>query len=312
MALRNLLRSSHLAGPDDLPTLATAAGQALGAVSATVYLADYDQVMLIPLIAPRSVVEEPMPIEGTLAGRAYADLRQQVSAAGDRPTLWTPILDGTERLGVLRLEFPVNNHLGDPLPSECQDVASLLAELVITRSLYGDSVERARRRKGMSLSAELLWRLLPPLTFISPRVAIAGVVAPAEEVAGDSFDYAMNGGTLHVAVLDGMGHGMEATLLSAVAVGALRNARRAGAGLGATVRSMEAEIATQFGGDKFVTGIFGELDVASGWWRWITCGHPPAMLLRGGRVVKTLDSAICAPVGLGLLPEHPPVGEERL
>ncbi len=109
-----------------------------------------------------------------------------------------------------------------------------------------------------------------------------------------------------------MGHGLEATLLSAVAVAALRNARRGGLDLAGTVAAMDAEIASQFGPDKFVTGIVGQLDLATGWWRWTTCGHPPALLVRAGRVVKTLDSVIGAPLGLGLLEQHPEIGQERL
>src|SRR4051812_34101107 len=47
--LQVLLRSSHLAGPDDLPALVSAAGEQLGAARAVLYLADYDQLLLVPL-----------------------------------------------------------------------------------------------------------------------------------------------------------------------------------------------------------------------------------------------------------------------
>ena len=177
-----------------------------------------------------------MPVEGTLAGRAFSDLAQHVTTTGAGRALWTPLLDGTERLGVLQLEIGTDVEVDEDLLQVCADVAALLAELVITRSLYGDAVERARRSAPMSLPAELQWRLLPPLTFVSPRAAVAGILAPAHDVAGDSFDYALNGDVLHVAVVDAMGHGLESTLLAAVAVGgaAQRPAARAGpAGHGA-------------------------------------------------------------------------------
>jgi len=156
------------------------------------------------------------------------------------------------------------------------------------------------------------WRLLPPLTFVSPRFSIAGVLAPADDVAGDSFDYAANGDVAQVAIIDAMGHGLEAALLAAVTISTLRNARRSGADLKSTVATIDSILAAQFGPDKFVTGIFGELDTANGWWRWTTCGHPPALLVRGGRVVRTLDSIIGPPLGLGLLEPDPPMGSERL
>ena len=313
-ALRVLLRTTHLAGPGDLPALVDAAGRALGAPRAVLYLVDYDQVQLVPLLAAGAAAAPPraVAVEGTLAGRAFSDVAQHVTTAGERRALWTPLLDGTERLGVLQLELPADTELDDDLLHTCNYVAALLAELVMTRSLYGDAVEQARRRVPMTLPAELQWGLLPPLTFVSPRVAVSGILAPTEEVAGDSFDYALNGDVLHVALVDAMGHGLESTLLSSVAIGALRNARRAGLVLPQTVQAMDAALSAHFGPDKFVTGIVGELDVTTGWWRWATCGHPAALLVRGGQVVKELDAVVGVPLGLGLLQDDVDVGAERL
>lgn len=313
-ALRVLLRASHLSGPDDLPALVHAAGAALGVERAVLYLVDYDQVQLVPLVAAGEQGDGPqaVPVEGTLAGRAFSDTTQHVTTTAHGRGLWTPLLDGTERLGVLQLEVGADVELDGELLQTCTDVAALLAELVMTRALYGDAVERARRRVPMTLPAELQWRLLPPLTFVSPRVAVSGVLAPTEQVAGDSFDYALNDGVLHVAVVDAMGHGLESTLLAAVAVAALRNARRGGLPLAGTVEAMDAALSAQFGPDRFVTGIVGELDTATGWWRWATCGHPPALLVRGGRVVKELDAVVGVPLGLGLLRGAVDVGAERL
>jgi stage II sporulation SpoE-like protein len=318
-ALQFLLRSSHLAGPDDLPELVSTAGEHLGAVLAVVYVPDYEQISLVPLrfgkLCTHSDGESSgessggrLDIESTLAGRAFADVQQRCRDT----TVWTPVLDGTERLGVLQLEFPSAVSLDDELLRACADTAALVAELVTTRSLYGDFVERARRRRGLSLSAEMQWHQLPPLTFVCPRAAISGILMPAEEVAGDCFDYALNDGTLHVAIMDGMGHGLQATLLSTVAISALRNARRAEADMSGIVRAMEHAIAAHFGPGQFVTAIVGELNLTTGWWQWVTCGHPPALIVRDARVVKQLDSVINAPIGVGFIGDQPKVGRERL
>ena len=313
--LRGLLRSAHLAGADDLPVLVAAAGGQLTAERAVLYLVDYDQLELVPLHPPAgpAAAAATVPIEGTLAGRSFTDVRQHTgTTSNDRRAVWTPVVDGSERLGVLLLDFAADVEVDDELRAACRDVADLVAELVVTRSLYGDAVERARRRTPMTIPAEMQWRLLPPLTLTTRRVAIAGGLAPTAEVAGDSFDYALNGDIAHVAIFDAMGHGMEAALLAAVAISTLRNSRRGGLDLSGTVRRVDTEIAAQFGPDKFLTGIIGELNLVTGCWSWSSCGHPPALLLRGGRVVKTLDTVIGAPLGLGLLSEHPEIGEERL
>lgn len=312
-ALQLLLRASHLASPDDLPGLVTRAGMALGARDAIAYVVDYDQVLLVPLtLAVGTSAPETVAIEGTLAGRAYSNVEQQVSTAGGGPLLWVPLLDGTHRVGLLQLDFPEGTPVDDALRAACNDLATLVAELVLARTQYGDAIEAARRRSGMSVPAELQWQLLPPLTFVAPRVTVAGVLAPTAEVAGDSFDYAVNGETTWVALVDAMGHGMEATLLSAVAMATLRNARRRGVDLVGSLRLVDTEIATHFGEDKFVTGIIGELNASTGWWHWGSFGHPPALLVRGGQVVKELDGGVNPPLGLGLLDGEPERGRERL
>lgn len=310
-ALQLLLRSSHLTGPDDLPELVSRAAAEFGADGGVVFVADYDQVLLVPLAGPEGDTTT-VPIDGTLAGRAFSDVVQHLTATPEAVVLWTPVLEGTDRMGVLQLLLPPGTVVDDALRDAAQDLATLVAELVVTRAAYGDAIEQARRLKPMTLPAELQWRLLPPLTFVSARAAVSGILAPTSEIAGDSFDYASNGGTLHVAVLDAMGHGLEATLLVTVAVGAMRTARREGLDLPDTARRMDAALAGQFGSDRFVTGVLGELDTTTGWWRWLTCGHPPALLIRGGQVVKLLDSTTGPPLGLELLDDEPEVGRERL
>jgi serine phosphatase RsbU (regulator of sigma subunit) len=302
--------SAHLAGPDDLPGLVASAGAGHGARETVVFVIDYDQVALMPLTADQPIVRDPIAVDGTLAGRAFTDVSVYESTNDDTTTLWVPLLDATERLGVLQLCFPPDRTVDEGLRDDCFAFGSLVAELLISRTAYGDSLQRARRRLPHSVPAELQWTQLPPLTFATPRVTIAGALVPTNEVAGDSFDYAVNGDTAHIAIIDAMGHGLEATLLSAVAIAALRNARRSGLGLVDTVRSIDKHVSAEFGADKFVTGIVGELDTTTGMWRWVNAGHPPALIVRHGRVVKSLEAEINPP--LGLLSETPTVGEERL
>src|SRR4051794_2824243 len=179
-ALRGLLRSSHIGGPDALPSMVTAAGEQLGASLSVLYLIDYDQQSLEPFTAPGDPrPAESAEVDATLAGRAFTNVAQQVADAGDVRTVWTPVLDGTDRLGVLLLHFPAAVQVGDDLLSSCQDVAGLVAELVMTRALYGDAIERVRRRTNMSVPAEMQWRLVPPPTVVSPPLRIPGGPAPA-------------------------------------------------------------------------------------------------------------------------------------
>jgi serine phosphatase RsbU (regulator of sigma subunit) len=144
------------------------------------------------------------------------------------------------------------------------------------------------------------WQLLPPLTFVTPRVVIAGLLEPAYEVAGDAFDYALNGDTAHLAVLDPVGHDLTATVLAAVTVGSYRHSRRAGLGLADTYAAVDQSIATEFGGERFVTGQLAQLDCVTGRLQWLNAGHPLPLLVRRAKVVDALACHPVPPLGLGL------------
>jgi hypothetical protein len=53
-------------------------------------------------------------------------------------------------------------------------------------------------------------------------VAVAGILEPAYRAAGDSFDYALNDSILHLAVIDAMGHDLDASAMATIAIGAFR------------------------------------------------------------------------------------------
>jgi serine phosphatase RsbU (regulator of sigma subunit) len=206
-------------------------------------------------------------------------------------------LDGVDRLGVLGVTF---SELDELTRLRADRFAALLAEILLSKSTYGDSLAQTARLRPMTLAAEMQWSLMPPLTVGSDRVVVSGFVQPSYEVGGDSFDYALGEGVAHVAIFDAMGHGLEAALLASVAVGAYRNARRRPLPLPQTVSVIEEALAAQFGGGRFVTAIITELDLGSGRLRWINAGHPPPLLLRKGRVVKELSRQPNAPLGVGL------------
>jgi phosphoserine phosphatase RsbU/P len=292
-ALGLLLRGAHQVGTADLPVLVDRAASAVGARSATVYVVEYDLSWLIPFKGSAPAME-PLPIGGSVAGKAFAEGIPISAADNVARTWWLPLLNGMDRVGVLELRLAEDD---ERAAEHFSDLASLVAQLIVTRSAVGDAVEMSRRLAPMRLEAEMQWKLLPPLSFATPRTSIAGSLVPAHEVAGDSFDYALNGSVLHVALFDAMGHGLSAALLASLTLSAYRSARRTGLDLSDVVRSIDKHVSAQFP-DSFVTAIIGQLDVATGTFTWASCGHHPALLVRGGRVVKTLDGGQNLPLGL--------------
>jgi serine phosphatase RsbU (regulator of sigma subunit) len=177
--------------------------------------------------------------------------------------------------------------------------ASLVAELVMTKNLYSDTIVRTRRRSEMGLAAEMQWSLLPPLTFACDQVVVAGALEPAYEVAGDSVDYAVDAGRARFAVFDSMGHGLSSAQLAVLAVASYRNSRRQDRSLVATAQAIDEAVYDVFAGDAFTTALIAELDTDTGILSWVNAGHPDPLLLRGGHTVKALETDHGLPLGLG-------------
>ncbi len=238
-----------------------------------------------------------LSLEGTLPGRAFRT-SEIVASTTNGVRLWVPLLDGTERLGVLQLEVADEADL-EPLRRPAVSLASVVAELVASKSQYTDSYEKTRRAVPMGVPAELLWRQLPPTAFATPRFVISAQLEPWHEVGGDAFDYSLDGDTLHVAVFDGMGHGLQATLLASVALAAYRNARRSGRSLLETAAVVDEVLADQFGDDSFVTAVLGRLDLVTGTLSLLSAAHPAPLLIRNGRPVGEVRVEPGLPLGFG-------------
>lgn len=319
----NLIRAAQLAAPHELPLLIEEHAPAFGGRSAVSYLADLQQTVLVPFLGPEGpgTAEHvaPLPIATTLAGRAFAHMQvlMQRGQSDERATLWVPVLDGAERLGVLAVELDSG---GDDLDDTQADLfrafAAVLAQLVMTKRMYGDTMVRLQRRAQMGLAAEMQWSLLPPLTFASRDVTVAATIEPAYEVAGDTVDYAVDAGTTRLAVFDGMGHGMPSAQLAAMSIAAYRHARRNERSLIDTCLEIDRTLQEVFAGDSFTTALLGELDTDSGVLAWVNAGHPQPLLLRRGRLVKTLHAAPRPPLGIDLngtrARAEPELGTEHL
>jgi serine phosphatase RsbU (regulator of sigma subunit) len=300
-----LLREAHLVGPHQLAGLLRRHAAALGVIDAVAYLVDLQQTVLVPLVEPAGPGRDrqlaALGVDSTVAGRCYQHVEvvvQQPATEGVR--VWLPLLDGTERLGVLEVTVAAVADLdrdGGRLMTRLRRSAAVAAEVIMSRTLYGDTLVRLRRRRELGLAAELQWGLLPPLTFACPEVTVAGALEPAYEVAGDSLDYAVDAGTARFAVFDGMGHGLHSAQLTALTVAAYRNARRGDLSLTDTIQAVDAAVSAAHPG-SFVTAVIAQLDTDTGLLSWVNVGHPEPVLLRGRRPIKSLHNRPTLPFGI--------------
>lgn len=295
--LEDLLQRSHLVAPETLAEEVTDAARPLGIAVVRVYLADLQQRWLRELAAPGGRPRPAMKIDTTLAGRAYQTIDIQSAGAGERH-LWVPLVNGTERLGVMEVVLAEGHDPGKDVREQCRALASLTAMILASKSVYSDTYAKVQREREMSVPAELEWAFMPPRTFATHRVIVAASLEPAYEVGGDAFDHSLLGDLLHVSLFDSVGHDLTAGLISSVAMATCRATRRAGGTLADLAIRADRVIAEEFGESRFATALLCELDTATGQFDWIPCGHPPPLLIRDGRVVKQLLREPRLPLGL--------------
>jgi serine phosphatase RsbU (regulator of sigma subunit) len=302
-----LLDRAHEMPPQLIAPLIAEEVAKVGGRDVSILLQDYAQLLLVPLPGKGLMVGEPQNIGDSDAGAAF--LRGsaiEVSRAGG-VRMYLPLLDGSDQVGVMALTLDT---VDDDDRRLLRRLAGLVADMLVTKHSYTDQFFWARRREPMSLAAEIQWSLLPPLAMTAPQVAVAGILEPAYDIAGDSFDYALNDNLLHVAMVDAMGHALDAATMATVAIGAYRHARRASIDLAEIYAFMDQAISKQFGPDHFATAQMMRLDVTTGHLQWVNAGHPAPLLIRDNRVVRRLESPTTLPVGFG--GEQPRISEQTL
>jgi len=291
-----LLDQAHDLPPRLLAPLVAEEIAKIGGRDVSILLQDYDQLTLTPLPVSRLVLGEPQDIDGSPAGRAFLRGESVESPMDDGVRVYLPLLNSGDHVGVLALTL---DSPSDDDRRLLRRLAGLVGALMAAKNGYTDLFSRVRRREAMTVAAEIQWSLLPPLSMTAARVAVAGILEPAYDIAGDSFDYVLNENILHLAVIDAMGHGLNAAVLATVAIGAYRHARRTDIGLAELYAYMDKAIDQQFGPEQFVTAQMSRLDIATGRLEWVNAGHPPPLLLRGGKVIRRLEGPGTLPVGFG-------------
>lgn len=290
-SLRTLLSARDRLGPSDLNGIVEVVGGLLGADAVRLHVADY-AMREFQVLGRSGPVSGVHPMAGTMAGRCFAGGETLASES----SWWVPLVEGTERMGVLELEFGV---LGDDPPDLVDELSAMLVLLVSNLRRYTDVWLRSRRAQPLSAAAEAQWDLLPPLASTTDRVAVTGILEPAYEIGGDSFDYAINPDRVDFAIIDAVGHGMSAVLMSTAVINSLRNSRREQTSIEDAYRQADRLIHQHFGRSNYVTGQFGSLDLNSGLLTWMNAGHMLPMLVRDGSYVGELACPPSMPMGLG-------------
>ena len=294
-----LLRLAQVADPQQVVETLSMTVAELGGSDVVLFLVDYDQSRLKPHpdVLPHGERPEVASLEGSIAGRVFVSGRPLGAERVDGWHVWVPVVERAQKLGVLSMTLPTWD---EEMEEFCVELGIAAAHLVSTAAGYTDRLHLLRRRKDMSLAAEMQWGILPPLTFSIDGTTVAGLLEPAYEVGGDCFDYSLNGDVLNFVMFDAMGHGLRSAVLGSLAVSAYRNVRRehSPANLSVLLPAVDAVISAYAGGDAFVTAVFASLDITSGRLQWASAGHPAPLHVRRASTLPPVDVRPAAPLGL--------------
>ncbi|GAA2325404.1 serine/threonine-protein phosphatase [Streptomyces caniferus] len=253
---------------------------AYGATSVRLFLTDYGGTLLRSCDSSGRG-EDSLPVSGSAEGRALGsqEPREQQVPRGDETDHHLPVTVRGDRIGILTVRLPGDRCAPEVL-DELRYVADLLGREILVAERDTDVYQRARRVSRLTLAAEMQWQLLPARAYTEESFALGAQLEPAYAVHGDSFDWTADADALMLTVTNGMGEGIEASLLTHLAVNALRNARRAGIGLADQAALADQAVYDHYRGASYVSTLLLRIDRATGRVQTIDAGSPQLWRMR--------------------------------
>ncbi|MEU0126468.1 PP2C family protein-serine/threonine phosphatase [Streptomyces sp. NPDC006289] len=256
------------------------------AQSVELLMADYSMTRLQPVgVLPHT--RPPVSVYESAPGRAFG--AQEPHCVYDDSaatvTVHVPVSVRGDRLGVLGVTLRAGED--GPAPevlAEIQEYADALAHEVVVAERDTDLFLQARRAERLTLAAEMQWQLLPGRSCARPEYTIGAQLEPAYAIFGDSFDWSGSADDLYVTVSNGMGEGIDAALLTNLAVNALRNARRAGLDLSDQAYLADQAVYGQYRGSRYVSTLLLRFRLPTGEVEIIDAGSPRVWRVRRGAV----------------------------
>ncbi|MBT2471820.1 serine/threonine-protein phosphatase [Streptomyces sp. ISL-66] len=267
------------------------------ATSVDLLMADYAMTILQPVAAlPHTA--EPVSVHNSAPGRAFGAQEAYIRTSSHPPTVTAhlPVTVRGDRLGVLCVTLPEETGTPDVI-RELQDVSEVLGHEIVVAERDTDLYLQARRADRLTLAAEMQWQLLPGRSCSRPEYDLGAQLEPAYAIYGDNFDWSTSADHLTLTVSNGMGEGIEAALLTNLAINALRNARRAGLSLEDQACLADQAIYGQHHGAVHLSVLLLRFNLSTGQVEVIDAGSPKIWRIRDG-VVEPIELEAQLPLGM--------------
>lgn len=190
-------------------------------------------------------------------------------------------------IGVLRLYTSQEQTFTQLQVDVLKAVAAQAAAAIENARLLAETTEAEALEKQVMMAREVQLRMMPNSPPEIAGIEFASVYVPCFELGGDFYDFIpLPGDNIGLAVADVSGKGVPASLIMA----SVRSSLRAHVDFIYYLYEVLQRINTMLYRDtkpsEFVTLLYGVLDIKSRRLTYCNAGHPPGLLLRGGKLIE--------------------------
>ena len=229
----------------------------------------------------------PVIVPDVLRDERYVSARTQT-----RSEMVAPLRVGSEVIGAFNVESD------EPDAYEPEDLELLMtfasqAAVAIERTrLHAEVLETRSLEEELSIGQRIQRTFLPERDPKVPNFDIAGANYSSGLVGGDYYDYVrITEGQLGIVVADVSGKGIPAALIMAAFRASLIAEVRNNYAIRTIFAKVNKLLWESVEVDRFVTAIYGVLDISARRFTYVNAGHNPGLLYRGATdTLDTLDS----------------------
>src|SRR4051794_12408874 len=227
---------------------------------------------------------------------------QILRALGICSGLVVPLTGRTGTFGALTLIYAESNrHYTEADVTFAEDLARRAALAVETAHAFREQSGRLAEVTRVAEAAQHAILAAPPPQ-IGPVALAARYVSAAAEalIGGDLFEVVDRPGAVRLLIGDVRGKGLDAVRTATVVLGEFRAAAADIDDLADVAVQIDRRLRRYLTAEDFVTAALAEV-ANDGTFSLVSCGHPPALLLRPDGIV-TVDAESSLPLGLGAAP----------
>jgi len=241
------------------------------------------------------------------------DERYQRAREQTRSEIVVPILADGRVIGVFNIERDIPHGFYE---ADIDLIAGFAqqAGVALERARNHTAMLEQRRIKGeLEVAKTIQQTFLPDANPRLPGLDVAGLNIPSAEVGGDYYDFIdIIDGQVGVAIADVAGKGVPAALIMATFRASLIAEIRNNYALRSIMQKVNRLLCERNEGSRFVTAIYGVLDVRNRILTFSNAGHNPGILRRadgtiimlkeGGTALGLFENATFDERALGLMP----------